>query len=37
MAKLNGMFFVTYVVLGALVLAIGFLLAGHGDIIFGKS
>lgn len=36
MAKLNGMFFVTYVVLGALVLAIGFLLAGHGDIIFGK-
>lgn len=36
MAKLNGMFFTTYVVLGALVLAIGFLLAGHGEIIFGK-
>ena len=36
MAKLNGMFFLTYIVLGALVLAIGFLLAGHGDIIFGK-
>ena len=36
MAKLNGMFFTTYVVLGALVLAIGFLLAGHGEVIFGK-
>lgn len=36
MAKLNGMFLVTYLVLGALVLAIGFLLANHGDIIFGK-
>ena len=36
MAKLNGMFLVTYMVLGALVLAIGFLLANHGDIIFGK-
>ena len=31
MAKLNGMFFTT-----SLVLAIGFLLAGHGEIIFGK-
>ncbi len=36
MAKLNGMFFMTYLVLGALVLAIGFLLAGHGQIIFGQ-
>lgn len=36
MAKLNGMFLVTYMVLGALVLAIGFLLANHGDVIFGK-
>ena len=35
-AKLNGMFLITYLILGALVLAIGFLLAGHGDIIFGK-
>ena len=31
MAKLNGMFLLTYAVLG-----IGFLLAGHGEIIFGK-
>ena len=36
MAKLNGMFFLTYAVLGTLVLGIGFLLAGHGEIIFGK-
>ena len=36
MAKLNGMFLLTYIVLGGLVLAIGFLLAGHGDVIFGK-
>lgn len=36
MAKLNGMFFLTYIVLGVLVLAIGFLLAEHGGIIFGK-
>lgn len=36
MAKLNGMFLLTYIALGALVLGIGFLLAGHGDVIFGK-
>ena len=36
MAKLNGMFLLTYAVLGTLVLGIGFLLAGHGEIIFGK-
>ena len=36
MAKLNGMFFMTYVVLGALVLAIGFILSSHGEIIFGQ-
>ncbi len=36
MAKLNGMFLLTYIVLGILVLGIGFLLAGHGDVIFGK-
>ena len=37
MAKLNGMFLLTYIALGALVLGIGFLLAGHGDVIFGRS
>ena len=36
MAKLNGMFLVTYSVLGAALFAIGFLLAAHGEIIFGK-
>ena len=36
MAKLNGMFLLTYAVLGTLVLGIGFLLAGHGEVIFGK-
>lgn len=36
MAKINGMFLVTYMVLGALLLAIGFLLASHGQVIFGK-
>ncbi len=36
MAKLNGMFLITYTVLGALLLGIGFLLAAHGEVIFGK-
>lgn len=36
MAKLNGMFFITYTFLGMVLLGIGFLLAGHGEIIFGQ-
>lgn len=36
MAKLNGMFLITYLVLGALLLVMGFSLSMHGDIIFGK-
>lgn len=36
MAKLNGMFLITYLVLGAVLLVLGFALSTHGDIIFGK-
>lgn len=36
MAKLNGMFLLTYTALGALLLAIGFFLSAHGEVIFGK-
>lgn len=36
MAKLNGMFLITYTVLGLVVLGIGFLLSGHGEVIFGQ-
>ena len=36
MARINGMFLVTYSVLGAAVLAIGFYLSFHGSVIFGK-
>ena len=36
MAKLNGMFLMTYLVLGAVLLAIGFTLSNHGQIIFGQ-
>lgn len=36
MAKLNGMFLVTYTVLGAILLALGFLLSAKGQFIFGK-
>jgi len=34
-AKLNGMFLITYLILGALVLAIGFGLS-YCDVVFGK-
>ena len=36
MARINGMFLTTYTVLGLLVLAIGFYLSFHGEVIFGK-
>lgn len=36
MAKLNGMFLITYLLLGGLVLAIGFTLSNHGAVIFGQ-
>lgn len=36
MAKINGMFLMTYLALGALLLAIGFLLAANGQIVFGQ-
>ena len=36
MAKLNGMFFITYMVLGLVLLAIGFMLSNHGPVIFGQ-
>lgn len=36
MARINGMFLTTYTLLGALVLAIGFYLSFHGDVIFGN-
>ena len=36
MARINGMFLVTYSVLGALVLAIGLFLTFHGNIIIGQ-
>ena len=36
MARINGMFLTTYLFLGMLVLAIGFYLSMHGEIIFGK-
>jgi O-antigen/teichoic acid export membrane protein len=35
-AKMNGMFFVTYTVLGILLVALGFFLSNHGNLIFGK-
>ena len=35
MARLNGLFFMVYTVLGALLLGIGFWLSMHGDVIFG--
>ncbi len=37
MAKLNGMFLLTFSVLGAICLLIGFTLSFHGDVIFGKN
>ena len=36
MAKLNGMFFSIYLILGTLILVIGSFLAYHGDVVFGK-
>ena len=36
MAKLNGMFLITYMVLGLVLLAIGFTLSNHGPVIFGQ-
>jgi len=36
MARINGMFLTTYTVLGCLVLAIGFYLSFHGEVIFGS-
>lgn len=36
MAKLNGMFLVTYTVLGAVLLTLGFLLSLKGELIFGN-
>jgi O-antigen/teichoic acid export membrane protein len=36
MAKLNGMFLTTYLLLGGLVTAIGFTLSFHGNVIFGS-
>ncbi|MBO4854038.1 MAG: lipopolysaccharide biosynthesis protein [Oscillospiraceae bacterium] len=36
MARLNGMFLVTFSVLGLLCLVIGFTLSFHGDVIFGS-
>ena len=36
MAKLNGMFLLTFSFLGAMILAIGFYLSFHGDVIFGN-
>ena len=36
MAKLNGMFLITYMVLGLVLLAIGFMLSNHGPVIFGQ-
>ena len=36
MAKLNGMFLTTYLVLGGVLIAIGFFLSHHGDVIFGN-
>lgn len=36
MARINGMFLVTYTLLGCLVLAIGMFLSYHGDVVFGK-
>ena len=36
MARLNGLFIMTYMVLGALLLAIGFWISMHGDVVFGK-
>ncbi len=36
MARLNGLFFMVYTVLGALLLGIGFWLSMHGDVIFGS-
>ncbi|MBQ0038761.1 MAG: lipopolysaccharide biosynthesis protein [Clostridiales bacterium] len=35
MARLNGMFVTIYLILGALVMTIGFSLSFHGDVIFG--
>ena len=36
MAKLNGMFLITYMVLGLVLLGIGFMLSNHGPVIFGQ-
>ena len=36
MAKINGMFLMTYLALGALLLGIGFLLAANGQLVFGQ-
>ena len=36
MAKLNGMFLITYMVLGLVLLVIGFTLSNHGPVIFGQ-
>ena len=36
MAKINGMFLLTFSFLGCLILAIGFYLSFHGDVIFGN-
>ena len=36
MAKLNGMFLLTYLFLGTVVTIIGFSLSFHGDVIFGN-
>lgn len=36
MARINGMFLVTYCFLGAVVMAIGFYLSFHGSVVFGK-
>lgn len=37
MAKLNGMFLLTFTVLGLICLAVGFTLSFHGDVIFGSN
>lgn len=36
MAKLNGMFLLTFAALGVVCLAVGFTLSLHGDVIFGS-